>query len=80
MSGPQTAEGWHFEAAKVDYFTALEKQRPCVIYKPILKIDGNMWCASFGDMPEGVHGFGESPEMAMADFDKQWNSKLPEKK
>lgn len=76
MSNPQDAESWLFEAAKVEYCTALEKQRPSYLYKAILSIDGNQWCASYGNMPHGVHGFGDSPELAMLDFDKQWAAKL----
>jgi hypothetical protein len=76
MSAPQTPEGWQMEIAKVEYWTAIEKQRPSTIYKPRLSVDGNQWCASYGDMPDGVHGFGDSPVEAMLDFDKEWNKKL----
>lgn len=27
-------------------------------------------------MPDGVHGFGDSPEKAMLDFDKAWTQDL----
>ena len=76
MSAPQNAEDWLLEAAKVDYWTAIEKNRPCVLYKPRLSIDGDQWCASYGDMPEGVHGFGASPELAMTAFDTEWAAKI----
>lgn len=50
---------------------------PSAIYRPRIAIDGNMWCAVYGDnIQEGVAGFGESPALAMADFDKNWNAKL----
>lgn len=59
---------------------SLHKKRPSSRYKPKLKIDGNQWCASYGgDMPEGVQGFGDSPELAYADFDIQWRESLSEK-
>jgi len=80
MSAPQSSEEWLFEAAKVDYCTALEKGRPCILYKPRLSIDGNQWCASYGDMPEGVQGFGSSPELAMLAFDAEWVAKIKEVK
>ena len=56
---------------------ALEQARPSTIYRPRIAIDGNMWAAVYGDnIQEGVAGFGESPALAMADFDKNWNAKL----
>ena len=56
---------------------ALEQQRPSVLYRPRIASDGNMWCAVYGDnIQEGVAGFGESPALAMADFDKNWNVTL----
>ncbi len=49
---------------------------PSVLYKPKLYIDGNQWCASYGDMPEGVFGFGDSPQKAIDDFNKNFNESL----
>jgi hypothetical protein len=34
--------------------------------------DGNAWLAIYGDLPSGVVGSGDSPELAMADFDRAW--------
>lgn len=35
-------------------------------------------CALYGDnLQDGVAGFGDSPALAMSDFDKSWISKLP---
>ncbi len=46
---------------------------PSAIYRPKLTIDGNMWCALYGDnLQDGVAGFGETPEKAMQDFNKNW--------
>mgnify|MGYP003118711330 CR=1 FL=1 len=52
---------------------------PHVLMRPTLSIDGNTWCALYGDnLRDGVAGFGGSPEEAMADFDKNWvNVKTP---
>ena len=50
---------------------------PSVIWKPKLSIDGDQWCALFGDdLQSGVAGFGDSPQEAMLDFDKAWYRKL----
>ena len=55
-------------------------QEPSAIYRPSLGIDGNKWCALYGeDLMHGVAGFGHSPELAMADFNKNWRAKLPHK-
>ena len=57
---------------------AYEQQRPSVLFKPSLSIDGNQWCALFGeDIQTGVAGFGDSPAKAMDDFDKHWFKDLP---
>lgn len=46
--------------------------RPSVMLgvKPVQ--DGNAWLAIYGDLPSGVVGSGDSPELAMADFDRAW--------
>ena len=50
-----------------------EMVRPSVIYRPSIGIDGNRWCALYGDdLMNGVAGFGDTPAEAMADFDKNW--------
>jgi hypothetical protein len=47
--------------------------RPSYIFKPSLTIDGNQWCALFGDnLQDGIAGFGDTPEDAYSDFDKNW--------
>lgn len=51
---------------------------PSAIYKPALTVDGNQWCALYGiDLQSGVAGFGDSPYLAMKDFDNNWYAKLP---
>lgn len=56
-------------------------EAPSAIYRPKISIDGNMWCALYGeDLQCGVAGFGDSPALAMADFDKNWYAKLSQPK
>jgi hypothetical protein len=51
-------------------------QKPSVIYRPKLFIDGNQWCALYGEnIQDGVAGFGETPEKAMVDFDRNFRGK-----
>jgi Protein of unknown function (DUF1566) len=52
---------------------------PSVWYRPNLCIDGNKWCAFYGEnIQEGCAGFGDSPAEAMADFDAEWVRELGE--
>ena len=55
---------------------AFEQQRPSVLFRPQISKDGNQWCALYGDdLQNGVAGFGDSPDLAMRDFDKNWSTK-----
>lgn len=52
--------------------------RPSVLMRPALAVDGDHWCALYGEnLQDGVAGFGKSPAEAMAAFDIAWHSKLP---
>lgn len=49
---------------------------PSVLYKPTLSLDGDMWCALMGeDLQVGLAGFGQTPELAMKDFDARFKTK-----
>lgn len=54
-------------------------ERPSAIYRPALSLDGNMYCALYGEnLQEGCAGFGETADAAMWDFDKNWREqKVP---
>jgi hypothetical protein len=54
-----------------------EAVRPSILLRPALVIDGNQWCALYGeDLQAGVAGFGESPALAFSDFDRNWAAAL----
>lgn len=56
---------------------AAEHARPFMTLRPKMSIDGDQWCALYGDnLQDGVAGFGDSPELAARDFDKQWHAAL----
>lgn len=56
---------------------AAQYERPSVLYRPKLSIDGNQWCALYGEnLQDGVAGFGDSPADAMWRFDQEWNKSL----
>lgn len=65
-------------AAEAARCAAAEYERPCVLFRPKMSVDGNQWCALYGDnIQDGVAGFGDSPAHAMREFDKAWVSPLP---
>jgi hypothetical protein len=44
------------------------------ILKPKLFKDGNQWCVLYGEnLQEGIAGFGDTPRLAIYDFNKQWD-------
>lgn len=62
----------------VEHATALDKGRPFMLLRPRIYIDGNMWCALYGDnLQDGVAGFGETPDLASRDFDRNWLFQKP---
>lgn len=70
--------GHYVEQATTSIARAFEDQyRPCVLFRPKVYIDGDQWCALYGDdLQSGVAGFGVSPDKAMRDFDKNWYESL----
>ena len=76
----QQAQGlsWAIDAIKIEWCaSAWHYQRPSVLMRPLISIDGNMWCALYGEnLQDGVAGFGESPALAMEAFDKAWLAEL----
>lgn len=52
-------------------------RQPHVYMRPRIYPDGDKWCALYGEnIQEGVAGFGETPELACYDFDKNWYHQL----
>jgi hypothetical protein len=52
---------------------AYEQARPFVLLRPKMSIDGNQWCALYGDnLQDGVAGFGDTPAKAATQFDIEW--------
>lgn len=54
---------------------AHEYQRPFVLLRPRMLPDGNQWCALYGEnLHDGIAGFGNTPALAAADFDRAWRN------
>lgn len=70
-----------WNAAQESWGAASDRRRPSVLFTPRLSIDGNQWCALYGEnLQDGVAGFGDSPDETMKDFDKEWNKSLSTRK
>lgn len=68
-------------AANAEATRANRLATPSMMLLPKLFIDGDKWCALFGEnLQNGVAGFGDSPDEAYADFDKSWTEKLNQSK
>ena len=46
------------------------------LLKPKLAKDGDQWCVLYGDnLQIGIAGFGDTPHLAILDWNKQWHIK-----
>lgn len=71
------AFSWPLEYIKQEFtMAAHEMQRPCVLFRPRIFLDGDMWCALYGeDLQNGIAGFGKTVKEAMFAFDNCWNNR-----
>lgn len=57
------------------YASAAAMRAPSAVYRPSVRMDGNQWCALYGEnLQDGVAGFGNTPAAAMEDFDRNWHA------
>ena len=70
-----------YDAIYQEYVQTISLQaEPCFLFRPSLSIDGNKWCALYGEnLQDGVAGFGGSPHEAMQDFNRRWYASLEDK-
>lgn len=71
-----------WNAAEAAFQAEVLRASPHVLMRPAIYPDGNQWCALYGDdLVMGVAGFGDTPEQACADFDRNWREqRLPSRK
>lgn len=75
LDGSFAIEGVRQEAIYAINDVREEMTRPSVLYRPRIGKDGPKWGVLYGDnIQEGIAGFGDTPALAMADFDKAWKS------
>ena len=61
------------EVGLADIRTKPLSERPSYWLRPALKREGKKWFVLYGEnIQDGVAGFGDTPDEAFADFDKQW--------
>lgn len=64
----------------MNFLVAQEEFSLVGLLRPKIFIDGNQWCALYGDnMQDGIAGFGDSPILAVYDFNAAWYEKISEK-
>jgi hypothetical protein len=57
---------------------ASEMARPCVLFRPIIQADGDMWTVLLGPDPQvGIFATGATPAEAMTNFDQEFYKGKP---
>lgn len=55
---------------------AQEIQRPSVLFKPKIFMDGGKWCVLYGEnLQDGICAFGSTPANAMGNFDEVFHGR-----
>lgn len=54
-----------------------EEMNLVALLRPRISLDGDKWCVLYGDnIQDGVAGFGDSPILAVYDFNHAWRRKV----
>ena len=63
--------------SEMNILVEVEEMNLVSILRPKIFIDGDQWCVLYGDnIQDGICGFGESPRLAIFDFNKSFNKKI----
>jgi hypothetical protein len=63
--------------AKMSLLITEQEYQLFAMLKPELKVDGKQWCVLYGnDLQDGIAGFGDTPYLAIIDWNKQFHSKI----
>ncbi len=69
----KTTHEIHEHQSRIATLVQAEEYNLFILLKPSIFIDGNKWCVLFGkNIQDGVAGFGDSPQLAIYDFNAQW--------
>ena len=64
---------WNTRKAQTEIAVINNEMRPSYYFRPSLSINGEQWCLFYGgSLQSGIVGFGNTPEEAAIDFDKNW--------
>ena len=70
-------KGWNETLEHQDRMAVILEQGEYNLFSmlhPTLTKDGNQWCVLYGkDLQEGIVGFGDTPHLAILDWNKQWD-------
>ena len=59
--------------SRMSYLVEQEELGKFALLKPKLVRDGNQWCVLYGaDIRSGIVGFGDTPILAIRDWNKAW--------
>jgi len=61
---------------KVELLETEQQYKRFSILRPKVYMDGNKWCVGYGDMPEGIFGFGDTIHKAVLDWENEFNREL----
>lgn len=65
------------EQSRLNAAIEVEEMTLVATLKPRISIDGNQWCVLYGEnLQDGVAGFGDTPRLAVYDFNKAWDKSL----
>lgn len=65
------------EQSRLNAAIEAEEMTLVATLRPKISIDGNQWCVLYGEnLQDGVAGFGDTPRLAVYDFNKAWDRKL----
>jgi len=73
----QEAAQYESIAAQKKCDREVELSRPFMLLRPSMTLDGNKWCALYGDnIQDGLCAFGDTPAKAAEAFDGAWNGSV----
>ena len=61
---------------KVGLLEIEQQYKRFAMLNPRVYKDGDKMCVGFGEMPEGVFGFGDTIHQAVVDWENEWNKPL----
>ncbi|MEQ1519700.1 MAG: hypothetical protein ABL936_00345 [Aestuariivirga sp.] len=65
------------EQSRLNAAIEAEEMTLVATLRPKISIDGNQWCVLYGEnLQDGVAGFGDTPRLAVYDFNKAWDKSL----